>query len=280
MRLGEPDASGRRRPEPIEGEFDYLDVDSVIAAIGQYVNVSGFEQVELNKKGIIAADETTFRTSLPDVFAVGDATNKGAGIAIAAIAEGDKAAYVIDSFLNGNETPYHAPYYSEKEVTPDMLSDREKQARAIMPQLEAEERCGNFKEVNIGFTDEEAMREAARCLECGCHDYEECRLIKYARDPKLNIHPERLAGAKSGGEKEQNLVSIERDSGKCILCGVCVLICDEDVHKGILGLVGRGFDTVIRPEFNDPSVTSFCAGCLKCAEACPTGALKILKNGE
>ena len=276
MKLGEPDASGRRRPEPIEGEFEYLRVDSVIAAIGQYVNVAGFEEAELNKKGIISADETTFRTSLPDVFAVGDATNKGAGIAIAAIAEAGKAAKVIDGYLRGEEKPYHAPYYSEKEVTPEMLSDREKEARAVMAQLEADERTGNFREVNLGFTEEQARGEAKRCLECGCHDYEECSLIRYARDPKLDIRPERLAGSKSGGGIERKLVSIERDSGKCVLCSVCVRICDQSVGKGILGLVGRGFDTVIRPEFNDPAVLDFCRNCLECANNCPTGALKII----
>ncbi|MBQ7500191.1 MAG: hypothetical protein IJT91_04790, partial [Clostridia bacterium] len=104
----------------------------------------------------------------------------------------------------------------------------------------------------------------------------ECSLIRYARDPKLDIRPERLAGSKSGGGIERKLVSIERDSGKCVLCNVCVRICDQSVGKGILGLVGRGFDTVIRPEFNDPAVLDFCRNCLECANNCPTGALKII----
>ena len=278
MQLGEPDASGRRAPVPVEGEFETLDVDTVIAAIGQVVNVSGCEQLELNAKKIISADESTFRTSLPDVFAVGDATNRGAGIAIAAIGEANKAAAVINSYLRGAEIPYLAPYFSEKEVTPDMLSDREKLARAVMPKLSAEERCGNFRPVDLGFDEQTARAEASRCLSCGCHDYEDCKLIRYARtQASEGFDPSRFAGEKSGGDKEQKLVVIERDTGKCILCGLCVRICDEVAHKGILGYVGRGFTSVIKPEFNDPKTVSCCADCLKCAESCPTGALKILK---
>ena len=62
------------------------------------------------------------------------------------------------------------------------------------------------------------------------------------------------------------------------MCNLCVRTCDEVAGKGILGLVGRGFTTVIRPEFNDPETIAGCKDCLKCAEACPTGALKILKE--
>ena len=124
MELGEPDASGRRRPVPVEGKFEYLDVDSVIAAIGQKVDPAGFD-VELNRRGIIAADETTFRTNLEGVFAVGDATNKGADIAIAAIGEASKAADVVDSYLRGAIVPYRKPFRpSKRTVTPKDFKDR------------------------------------------------------------------------------------------------------------------------------------------------------------
>ena len=75
-------------------------------ALGQKLNPEGLDGIELTKKGTISADEQTFRTNIENVFAVGDATNKGAGIAIAAIGEGEKAAHVIDSFLKGAIVPY------------------------------------------------------------------------------------------------------------------------------------------------------------------------------
>ena len=273
MELGEPDASGRRSPVPVEGKFETLQVDSVIAAIGQKVDPAGID-VELNRRGIISADENTFRTNAEGVFAVGDATNKGADIAIAAIGEAGKCADVVDSYLRGEIVPYRAPFVSRRTVTAEDFKDRERIPRVKIKNRPAEERKRDFEPVNAAFTPEEAMREASRCLECGCHDYQDCSLIRHAN--RYEIHPERFAGEKRRHDSETKLAVIERDQGKCVLCNLCVRVCDEVAGEGILGLVGRGFGTVIRPEFRDSERVKVCADCKKCAEACPTGALKIL----
>jgi len=273
MELGEPDASGRRSPVPVEGKFETLGVDAVIAAIGQKVDPAGIE-VGLNRRGIISADETTFRTDLEGVFAIGDATNKGADIAIAAIGEAGKCADVVDSYLKGAVVPYRAPFVSKRTVTAEDYKDRERKPRVQVVNRPAEERKHDFRPVNSGFTAEQAMKEASRCLECGCHDYAECSLIKHAN--RYPIDPARFAGEKRKHDSEKRLAVIERDQGKCILCNLCVRICDEVAKQGLLGLVGRGFGTVIKPEFRDSGKIKVCATCKKCAEACPTGALKVL----
>lgn len=274
MELGEPDASGRRAPVPVEGKFEMLDADLVIMAIGQKPDPAGLDGVGLTKKGTVAADEQTFLTGLPDVYAIGDATNRGASIAIEAIGEAGRCAAVVDAALRGENRPYFAPYYSQKTVTAADYAGRERLPRCEMPVRDAAERRGDFLPVNTGLTDADAMREAKRCLECGCHDYADCRLIHYAQQQP--IQPERFAGAKHSGQTERRLVTVERDSGKCILCALCVRICEEQAKQGILGLVGRGFPTAVQPEFNRPEAVAVCRDCRLCADACPTGALRLL----
>ena len=275
MELGEPDASGRRSPVPVEGKFEILDVDTVISAIGQRCSLEGFEDLELTRKGTIVADEAVCTTNLPGVFAAGDATNRGPSIAVRAIGEANDAAAAIDAYLQGKAMIKAEPFYSKRNKDDIDFSVYEKKERAEMSCKDPAYRRGNFDAVMNGFTDEQARAEASRCLECGCHDFDDCKLIRYSNEQ--TIEPARLAGNKHECYKEQRLTVIERDQGKCILCNQCVRACREVAQKGILGLVHRGFQTVIKPEFDNPETIACCATCGKCVEVCPTGALKLLK---
>jgi len=275
MELGEPDASGRRSPVPVEGKLEILDVDTVISAIGQRCNLAGFEALTQTRKGTIEASENNCTTNIEGVFAAGDATNRGPSIAVRAIGEANDAAFAIDAYLAGKDMKVSTPYYSERKVTAEEFADREKLARAEMSCKDPAYRKGNFDAVINGFTDEQAREEAKRCLECGCHDFHDCKLVHHTN--LYEVNPGRFAGAKRQSGSEKKLVVIERNEGKCILCNLCVRTCEEVAGEGLLGLVGRGFGTVIKPEFRDSAKIAKCATCLKCAEACPTGALKILK---
>ena len=275
MELGEPDASGRRSPVPVEGKFEILDVDTVISAIGQRCNLAGFEALEQTRKGTIVADEVVGSTNIAGVWAVGDATNRGPSIAVRAIGEANDAAAAIDAYLKGIELNTRTPYYAQRKVTSEDFADREKLPRAEMSCKDPSVRRGNFDAVINGFTEAQAREEAKRCLECGCHDFEDCKLVKHAN--LYEINPGRFEGQKRMTTSETKLVTIERNAGKCILCGLCVRVCEEVAQKGILGLVGRGFGTEVKPEFRNPDVINQCADCQQCVYACPTGAMKILK---
>ncbi len=274
MELGEPDSSGRRRPVAVEGAFEDIELDSFIMAIGQYANTDGFDAIEKTGWGTIAADEHSFRTSIDNVFAVGDATNNGADIAIAAIGEAHKAAIVINHFLDGVDIPYKKPYYVKQEFTQEHFEDKPKQHRVKMPHISPEERKTNFEEIVLGFSEEEARKEASRCLDCGCHDYYDCKLIKYSND--CDVEPERFEGEKHERELIEINPKIEHNPDKCVLCGLCVRVCEEEVGKNVLGLLNRGFDSVVNPMFEDEQTQEFCTKCGKCVELCPTGALKLL----
>lgn len=273
MKLGEPDKSGRRSPEAIEGEVELLIVDCVISAIGQIVNPLGFEAMETTRRGTLSADENTFRTNLEGVFAIGDATNKGADIAIAAIGEANRASKVVDGYLKGEAIAYKAPFYSEvKNITPEDFEDIERKYRPKRNHVEPEVRNKNFEEVVFNLSEQEAIEEASRCLECGCMDLYECKLLKYANE--YEIKPQKYQGEIHNRKEENHHPFIDRNSDKCILCGLCVRTCEEIMGISALGLVHRGFDAIVKPALDKPLKDSGCISCGQCINVCPTGALQ------
>ena len=277
MKLGEPDAGGRRRPVPIDGAYEFLEADMVIIAIGQSNENTGLETLEKTKYNTIAADASSFRTSLPGVFAVGDATNAGADIAIAAIGEAEKASKVIDAYLRGSQAVYREPQYVKRSVYAQDYADVEKVPRSSYQVAEPESRKSCFDEVVSAFTEADAVAEASRCLECGCQDFFECKLLNYSL--RMEASPESYAGSKRSAQSVRSRELLEYNEGKCILCGLCVRVCAQQLGISALGLVGRGFETVIAPEFRRPLDTTGCIYCGQCAALCPTGALREVYPG-
>ncbi|MDR0851254.1 MAG: FAD-dependent oxidoreductase [Clostridiales Family XIII bacterium] len=284
MELGDPDASGRRAPIPVKGKTETIDVDNVILATGQAVDPIGFDVLEKTRKKGISYDPETFMTSIPGVFAGGDCGNDKISIAIEAMADAKKASDVIDAYLNGEEVGYAPPYIVERtDIDEKTFEDRERQCREAMPQLTAQDRKDNFIETVFGYDAETATTESERCLECGCGDYFECKLYAYANE--YDVSPSRLDGAFSLADEltgkpidpetyDDGHPFIVRDSNKCILCGLCVRVCDEIMGIGALGLVDRGFDTIVKPTLEKPLAASGCTSCGQCVSVCPTGALQ------
>jgi len=166
MELGAPDASGRRRPEPIEGsEFD-MDFDSVISAIGQIPQLPENMELDVVAGNRVKVDPETLATGVKGVYAGGD-VGTGPASVIEAIAAGRRAASAIDKYLGGNgdieesltETAAANPWLGSDEG----FWDRN---RVPLPCLPADKRTSDFSEVALGFDEQMAVEEAMRCLRC------------------------------------------------------------------------------------------------------------------
>jgi heterodisulfide reductase subunit A len=183
MELGEPDASGRRRPVPVEGSEFVLDVDMVIPAIGQVPDLDFMAGGALpaTRWGTLAADPGTLATSVEGVFAGGDAVS-GPATAIEAIAAGERAAKSIHQYLQGEELAAEEtglPVVPLHEVD---LRQAQKQARVAMPKTDTANRTAGFDEVELGFTEAQARTEALRCLNCGvCSECRQCEVACQAQ---------------------------------------------------------------------------------------------------
>ena len=272
MELGEPDQSGRRSPVAIEGSTEIIECDTVISAIGQKVVSGDIDSLELTRKSTVAVDELTFMTSLEGVFAAGDVVNKGPDIAIRAIAGGKNAARSIDCWFRGVSVPPELPQYSvNEEFNPEILKGTPEVDRTEIRLVDADVRKRNFNEAAFTFTKEEAMKEASRCLECGCSAVYSCELLPLMRD--YDALSMKLSGRKRQYPKDKSHPFIVRDNNKCILCGQCVRACKEISGTENLGLFGRGFGTLPLSAFDLPLGESKCVSCGACVNSCPTGAL-------
>jgi heterodisulfide reductase subunit A-like polyferredoxin len=188
MKLGEPDESGRRRPIPVEGSEFTQNFDTVIPAIGEAPDVSFLpEGGKVTKRKTVECDPLTLETSLPGVFACGDVVS-GPATVVDAIAAGKRAAVSIDRYLRGQDLK--AGREKEVKVVEDVSKEGvEKKPRQVMSVLPVEKRVGGFEEVATGFTEEMALREAERCLNCGgCSECLEC---EKACEPKAIVHDQK-----------------------------------------------------------------------------------------
>ncbi|MBE0648263.1 MAG: FAD-dependent oxidoreductase [Bacteroidales bacterium] len=285
MELGEPDASGRRRPVPVEGSEFNIKVDYILAAIGQKTDVNFIDDIntntsagelKINKWGDIDADRHTLQTGIPSVFAAGDGVTGPATI-IEAIAQAQVAAHSANQFLRGQEImPVNKPFTSKRENFKKQLREEyagifENQLREEMPVLDTDQRM-NFTEVELGYAGEEvALHESQRCLECGCNAFFDCDLQQYSTD--YNADQKGFAGAYKEYQVDFRHPYIEIDNNKCILCSRCVRICREVVGANALGLVNRGFETFVAPSLGDSLQDTYCESCGMCISTCPTGAI-------
>ncbi|RJP60120.1 MAG: NADH-quinone oxidoreductase subunit NuoF [Deltaproteobacteria bacterium] len=171
MKLGDFDRSGRKIPVVIEGSEFTLSVDAVIAAIGQVSDMSFVPK----ESGVSVSKRSTFdlaegaksQTTNPKFFTGGDALT-GPDTVIGAIAAGHQAARDMDNYIRkvNGEPAYEEP--EEEKIDVPFIIDEEtvETPQAKMPELHPYERKGNFREVEVGFLREVAIREACRCLRC------------------------------------------------------------------------------------------------------------------
>ncbi|MCG6964605.1 MAG: FAD-dependent oxidoreductase [Acidobacteria bacterium] len=226
MRLGEPDESGRRRPLPVEGSEFRLPVAGVVTAIGESADLELLP--ESARDGWRVAADERFATPVDGVFAAGDAAF-GDGTVTAAVGGGRRVAAVVDRRLGGRELPAAAPslqklWQRPVEAAHPVYVEQLNVAyftespRPQIEEMDAQARRSSFDEVVQGFTDEQAVHEARRCLVCGtCNEC--CNCLFFC--PDVAIH------------KRNGVVGFEIDTEHCKGCGICV----EECPRSALTLV-------------------------------------------
>jgi formate dehydrogenase major subunit len=259
-RLGDFEKDGRRRPIPIEGTEFEIDIDLLIPAVSQSPDISFLPEeigLEISKWDRLSVNPETFETNVHGIFAGGDFVT-GPRDVIRVIADGRKAALSIHTYLSGEEfekKPAHFTAVSEVKIDPDL----EKIPRQKIDTIPIRERKSVDKEVELGFSNEVAVKEAIRCLQChiftifdrtkcilcgGCVDicpkscFRMARLDEIEGGEKLSKLVESLYKVSLEEAQKLNLASvIFKDESRCIQCGLCVKRCPtgtitmEEYHR-------------------------------------------------
>lgn len=274
MTLGEPDASGRRKPVEVPGS-DYEEIaDTVIAAIGQ--STAAPAGLAVNRYGNIEVPAGSLRT-MDRVYACGDCVS-GAATVVEAVAAARKMAleivagftgeaYAPERSINVSRGSWQSLRKSDLVFVRSDVSEDEREKLEFIP-LEA--RKTSFAEVCATMTPEQLKREGRRCIECSCTAKGDCKLKQYSE--ACGASPDAIKGAKPAVSYDNRHPVIIQDRGKCIKCGVCVKVCAEVVNLSLLSAKSRGFATYVGTPF-DRGFPAACADCGECINACPVGAL-------
>ncbi|TMC75254.1 MAG: 4Fe-4S dicluster domain-containing protein [Chloroflexi bacterium] len=265
-KLGEPDKSGRRAPEPIQGSEFEIPCDTVLLALGQAPDTTwlaaDFPEFRVKRWTEIKVDPETYQTVVPKIFIGGDYRTAPSTI-IEAVADGRAAAQQMARFLDENAIAVNVPEYHEvvtlrRSSTPDnigmialegemariyhnMSVDYDRIPRQEMPKLAKKDRRGLFLEVNQGYTEAQAVAESDRCLKCnfnieiigelciicgGCVDV--CPMDVIHMVDMSDIVDDGSIPAVGAAKKWENGVAFFLDETACIRCALCIIRCPTD----------------------------------------------------
>jgi ferredoxin len=243
--------------------------DAVVVAIGTITEGNPIFGLKTNKQGLVV-DKSTYLTSEPHVFAIGNAL-RASKLAVRSVGQGKEVAEIIDSSFHTGEVVPRPERFNSKF---GKLTEPE-----IQEYLKESVSAQRIKAGPEGFTREQAMAEAARCLHCDCRAPESCKLRllsdQYGADQRRFQYDERKPARKTISPD-----GLVYESGKCIKCGICVRLARQHQEEFGFTFIGRGFDVQIGVPFNETLQAAFRKTARLVAKNCPTGALAMSELEE
>lgn len=279
MKLSRPDKRGKRWPIPDPGSEKTRETDTVIVATGQISDLSWMELPDEGVKprvlsgGTLFAGPQTFQTSEKGVFAGGDVV-RGSRTVIRAITGGRKAAGAIDLYLRKKPLHRHKRLLNFtkgkkfEDIDLHNFEDVPIRLGEKMPVRAPERRTKDFDEIELGFTEETALRESKRCLQCGCAALSKCKLRELSIEYGVRFPVSKMLKRRQY-EIDSRHPFIIIDLNKCIFCQRCENSCEY----GALELTGTNFDNNGLPEQISIIINEKCVSCGACVDECPAGGL-------
>ncbi len=247
--------------------------DAVVIAVGT-IDHKTFEGsgIDMTQRGI-AVNSSTFETSVPGIFAGGNAIGERR-MAIRAAAHGKFIAYSVDQFLNvANVTDPPHRFDSIMGRMQDGEIDEYIKESGELEGVEPEDG------LEKGYSGMEAVRESTRCFHCDCRKRDTCKLRQYADEYGAEQRRFKMSERKRFQKIVQHDLVIY-EPGKCIKCSLCVQITKNAGEELGLTFVNRGFDVRVETPFNETLDQGLKKVAGQCVEACPTSALSWRNHPE
>ena len=249
--------------------FDQLKkgFDAVIVATGAVSENAEVFGLKASPKGI-DADKSSYQTSDEKVFAIGNVL-RSSRLAVRSVGQGKEVAYSVMQFLNGQEIKGEPRLFNSRfgRLVVDEFAEYIKESVKG-------KRLSPAKGEYSGFTREEAIAEAKRCLHCDCRAIDDCKLREYSDQYKAD-QKRFNTGSRRNISKNLNHGSVVYEPQKCIKCGICVRLTDKFSERFGFTYIGRGFDVVIGVPFDEELEKGLTETAEKVARACPTGAISL-----
>ncbi|MGQ8337977.1 FAD-dependent oxidoreductase [Sunxiuqinia sp. A32] len=241
--------------------------DAVIIATGNNPELANRWELKTTTNGIVI-NKTTYQTSKENVFAIGNAL-RSSKLAVRSVGQGKELAQILDKwFQSGELNELHQRFNSKFGKL------RQLEFAEYLKESDKSDRHQPKNGKATGFTIEEAIAEANRCLHCDCRNPESCKLRELSDEfgavQKRFQYDERISVQKSFSP--QNIVY---EPSKCIKCGICVRITQQYQETFGFSFIGRGFDVKVGVPFNESVEKGLEKTAALVAEKCPTGALSM-----
>jgi ferredoxin len=227
--------------------------------------------IEISPRGI-TVNRKTFETSIPGVFAGGNAVGEGK-LAIRSLAHGKSMALSVHRFVTGK------PVDSQSPVFASIIGKlREGETEEFLKGAQKYDRVEPSDTPEAGYSENEAVRESLRCFHCDCRKPQTCLLRRYAAE--YGVDRKRFSFNRTNSFRRVDCHdAVIFEPGKCIKCNRCVEITKRAGERLGLTFISRGFDIRVEVPFNESLENGLRKTAKECVEACPTAALSW-KRGE
>ena len=246
--------------------------DAVILATGALNETFSKWGLEVSKTGV-QVEKENYKTSIENVYAVGNAL-RPSKLAVRSVGQGKELAYVLDHLFKFNELKSYPTRFNSKF---GKLQDPE--FIEYLKESTDQKRLNAAQGKAFGYTVDEAIAEAKRCLHCDCRNLESCKLRDLS-DQFGAVQKRFQYDDRSLVKKEFAPQNIVYEASKCIKCGICVRITKQHQETFGFSFIGRGFDVKVGVPFSESVGKALEKTAALVAEKCPTGALSLIDTEE